>query len=107
MVGPGRPVGERREPATAGQPPAQPAPADHPARSGALGWAGGILALRLLLAASWAFTRYLHAPRAAESPSAPQEVLVQPPPTIAVLPLVDMSPSAGTAYPGHGPAPNA
>jgi TolB-like protein/Flp pilus assembly protein TadD/DNA-binding winged helix-turn-helix (wHTH) protein len=102
MVAAVRPLGERRDPAAAATPPVEPAPADDRAPPGMLGWAGAILVLALLLAAPWAFTRYLRAPKPAESGAAPGEVLVQPPRTIAVLPLVDMSPAGGNAYLGDG-----
>jgi TolB-like protein/Tfp pilus assembly protein PilF/DNA-binding winged helix-turn-helix (wHTH) protein len=98
MVAPVRPRGERREAAAPAQPVA-PGPAGRP---NARGWAGGIIALLLLLAVPWAFTRYLRGPKPADSASMPREVVVQPPRTIAVLPLVDMSPAGGNAYLGDG-----
>jgi len=65
-------------------------------------WLGGILIVTLLLATPWLFTRYLRAPTAAAPPEVPGTVIVQPPRTIAVLPLVDMSPAGGNAYLGDG-----
>jgi TolB-like protein/Flp pilus assembly protein TadD/DNA-binding winged helix-turn-helix (wHTH) protein len=65
-------------------------------------WLGGFLIVMLLLATPWLFTRYLRAPTAAAGTEAPGTVIVQPPRTIAVLPLVDMSPAGGNAYLGDG-----
>jgi len=68
----------------------------------ALGWAGGIVVTALLLAAPWAVNHYLRAPKPAASAATPRLAVVQPPRTIAVLPLVDMSPAGGNAYLGDG-----
>lgn len=69
----------------------------------ALAWLGALLVIALLLVAPWAITRYLRAPRLAESAaSGPGVVIVQPPRTIAVLPLIDMSPDGSSAYLGDG-----
>jgi hypothetical protein len=73
------------------------------ARAPVLGWLGGISAVALLLAAPWAISRYLRGPQPAEPlAGAPGSVVVQPPRTIAVLPLIDMSPAGGNAYLGDG-----
>lgn len=66
-------------------------------------WLSGALVVALLLAAPWALTHYLRAakPQVAGS-GTPESVVVQPPRTIAVLPLVDMSPAGGNAYLGDG-----
>ena len=51
----------------------------------------------------WAITHYLRAPRIPDSTSSgPGVVIVEPPRTIAVLPLVDMSPDRSSAYLGEG-----
>jgi TolB-like protein/Flp pilus assembly protein TadD/DNA-binding winged helix-turn-helix (wHTH) protein len=112
MVATVRPLADRRR-----SPPEWPAaPAHDAAPAGApmeaagtatrrrvLGWLGGILAAALLLAVPWAISRYLRGPRPAEPfAGAPGSVLVQPPRTIAVLPLVDMSPAGGNAYLADG-----
>ena len=69
----------------------------------ALAWLGALLVIALLLAAPWAITRYLRAPKVAESTaSGAGVVIVQPPRTIAVLPLIDMSPDRSNAYLGDG-----
>jgi tetratricopeptide (TPR) repeat protein/DNA-binding winged helix-turn-helix (wHTH) protein len=65
----------------------------------ALGWVSGIVVTALLLAAPWAVTHYLRAPKPGASAGV---AVVQPPRTIAVLPLVDMSPAGGNAYLGDG-----
>ena len=74
--------------------PASTAP---PAR----GMLGGLLVIAALVAVPWALTHYLRAPPSSAGRSA-QQVVVQPPRTIAVLPLVDLSPSGGNAYLGDG-----
>src|SRR5258705_232628 len=77
-------------------------PADVPGPR-VLVWLGGILAVALLLAAPWAISRYLRGPQPAEPfARAAGSVVVQPPRTIAVLPLLDMSPAGGNAYLGDG-----
>jgi TolB-like protein/Flp pilus assembly protein TadD/DNA-binding winged helix-turn-helix (wHTH) protein len=92
MVATVRPLADRR----------RSSPADAP-RPRVLGWLGGILAVALLLAAPWALSRYLRGPRPAEPVAgAPGSVVVQPPRTIAVLPLIDISPAGGNAYLGDG-----
>jgi TolB-like protein/DNA-binding winged helix-turn-helix (wHTH) protein/cytochrome c-type biogenesis protein CcmH/NrfG len=69
----------------------------------ALAWAGAALAIALLLAVPWAITHHLRAPKVPEtSASGPGVVIVQPPRTIAVLPLIDMSPDRSNAYLGDG-----
>ena len=78
-------------PAVALPPPPVPGP-------GALGWLGGVLAVALLLGLPWAATRYLRTPNA----PAPASVRVQPPHSIAVLPLIDVTPGDGNSYLGDG-----
>jgi tetratricopeptide (TPR) repeat protein/DNA-binding winged helix-turn-helix (wHTH) protein len=69
----------------------------------ALAWLGALLVIALLLAAPWAITHYLRAPKVAQTTaSGPGVVIVQPPRTIAVLPLIDMSPDGSNAYLGDG-----
>jgi TolB-like protein/Flp pilus assembly protein TadD/DNA-binding winged helix-turn-helix (wHTH) protein len=119
MVAPVKPLKDRRRPTAA---PAVPywvksaeedqstsaeAPAAStgtaPAPRGALAWAGGMLVIAVLLAAPWAITHYLRAPKPAGALiSTPGSVVVQPPRTIAVLPLVDMSPDGKSGYLGDG-----
>ncbi len=89
---PTRAVGSETPPPAALRPPP---PSSGP---GALGWAGGLLAVALLLGLPWAATRYLRAPRA----PAPESVRVQPPHSIAVLPLIDVTPGDGNSYLGDG-----
>jgi tetratricopeptide (TPR) repeat protein/DNA-binding winged helix-turn-helix (wHTH) protein len=69
----------------------------------ALAWLGALLVIAVLLAAPWGLTRYLRAPKVADTTaSGPGVVTVEPPRTIAVLPLVDMSPDRSNAYLGDG-----
>jgi TolB-like protein/Flp pilus assembly protein TadD/DNA-binding winged helix-turn-helix (wHTH) protein len=113
MVAAVRPLGERRHsepPPTpywindeAGEQAPQPAPsreatAQAPGRPGLIAWAGGALVVTLLLALPWAATRYLRAP----APPAERSVRVQPPHSIAVLPLLDVTPGDGNRYLGDG-----
>ena len=116
MVAPVTPLAERRrseppptpywinEPEPAAAAPsttATPAAALSPppaAGPGALGWLGGLLAVVLLLGLPWAATRYLRAPGA----PAHESVRVQPPHSIAVLPLIDVTPGDGNGYLGDG-----
>jgi TolB-like protein/tetratricopeptide (TPR) repeat protein/DNA-binding winged helix-turn-helix (wHTH) protein len=63
------------------------------------GWLGGILLIAALLAVPWAIRHYQGVPKHAEAPAT---VVVQPPRTIAVLPLLDTSPAGGNAYLGDG-----
>src|SRR5262245_14239911 len=70
-----------------------------PAGPGAFGWVGALLIVVALLALPWAATRFL---RPSAPPSSAQAVIVQPPRTIAVLPLVDTSPGGVNAYLGEG-----
>jgi TolB-like protein/Flp pilus assembly protein TadD/DNA-binding winged helix-turn-helix (wHTH) protein len=68
-------------------------------------WVGGIVAVGLLLAVPWALTHYLrpNPPDAGRADaSAAHQVVVQPPRTIAVLPLVDVSPDGKSGYLGDG-----
>ena len=86
------------EEGTAAPAPA-PAPAPPaPATPGMFGWAGGALLVLLILALPWAVTRYLRSPAPAEQKS----VRVQPPHSIAVLPLRDVTPGDGNRYLGDG-----
>ena len=55
----------------------------------------------VLLALPWAATHYLRTSPAA-APAGAASVIVQPPHTIAVLPLVDVSPGDGNTYLGEG-----
>ncbi|HUL19354.1 MAG TPA: tetratricopeptide repeat protein, partial [Steroidobacteraceae bacterium] len=76
-------------------PPPPPAPGP-----GVLGWLGGLIAVALLLGLPWAATRYL---RVARAPApAHESVRVQPPHSIAVLPLIDVTPGDGNSYLGDG-----
>ena len=100
MVATVRPLADRRRSSPAGAPIEEAGAA---ARPRVLGWLGGILAVAVLLAAPWAISRYLRGPQPAEPfAGAPGSVVVQPPRTIAVLPLLDMSPAGGNAYLGDG-----
>jgi len=103
-----------RASASAGPPAAAPAPAAataapdsaspdsaSPAAPRIAGWAGGLVVIAALLAGPWAishFWRAQHGTRAAAAGA----VVVQPPRTVAVLPLVDLSPAGGNAYLGDG-----
>ena len=69
-----------------------------PQGPGALGWLGGLFAVALLLGLPWAATRYLRTPSAPVNAS----VHVQPPHSIAVLPLIDVTPGDGNGYLGDG-----
>ena len=120
MVASVRPLTERRrsEPATPywmdesepraaaplpGAPPVPPteAPAPPAQGPGILGWVGAAFAVLVLLALPWAATHYLRTSPAA-APATAASVIVQPPHTIAVLPLVDVSPGDGNTYLGEG-----
>jgi TolB-like protein/Flp pilus assembly protein TadD/DNA-binding winged helix-turn-helix (wHTH) protein len=116
MVAPVSPMAERRrseppptpywineaEPAAGGaSEPTAPAPSGPPPPAegpGALGWVGGLFAVALLLGLPWAATRYLRTPSAPVNAS----VHVQPPHSIAVLPLIDVTPGDGNGYLGDG-----
>src|SRR5580765_3183395 len=90
--------------AAAGVPPAAApdgvAGATPPPLRSPLTWITGVAAVLVLLALPWGVTRYLRnpAPVAADA----RTVTVQPPRTIAVLPLVDVTPGDGNAYLGDG-----
>jgi TolB-like protein/Flp pilus assembly protein TadD/DNA-binding winged helix-turn-helix (wHTH) protein len=115
MVAAVRPLTERRrrEPATPywmgeggsgpAAAPAAPAPEVAPPapRPGALAFAGATLAVLALLAVPWAAT-HLFGNRHGPQPGNTAAVLVRPPHTIAVLPLVDVTPGDGNAYLGDG-----
>ena len=69
----------------------------------ALAWLGALVVVALLLAAPWALTHYLRSPQVAQTTAGGAGVvIVQPPRTIAVLPLIDMSPDRSNAYLGDG-----
>jgi TolB-like protein/Flp pilus assembly protein TadD/DNA-binding winged helix-turn-helix (wHTH) protein len=81
------------------------APVSTSAAPHALAWIGALLAIAALLAAPLAITRFLRTTRPADGLQpgrAPGVVVVQPPRTIAVLPLLDMSPDGSSAYLGDG-----
>jgi len=67
-------------------------------------WVGGILAVMLLLAVPWTLTHYLrpNPVDAGRADGVSRLARVQPPRTIAVLPLVDASPDGKSAYLGDG-----
>jgi TolB-like protein/Tfp pilus assembly protein PilF/DNA-binding winged helix-turn-helix (wHTH) protein len=95
--------------ATATPPARAPAAAESPTAGStvapprAFAWLGAFLVIALLLAAPWAITHYLRAPKVTqETASGPGVVIVQPARTIAVLPLIDMSPDRSNAYLGDG-----
>jgi TolB-like protein/Flp pilus assembly protein TadD/DNA-binding winged helix-turn-helix (wHTH) protein len=90
-------------PVTAAREPAASAADVAAAPRGALAWAGGILVIAALLALPWGITHYLRTPTP-EVPlvSTPGTVVVQPPRTIAVLPLIDVSPDGKNGYLGEG-----
>lgn len=71
---------------------------------GGASWAGGIIAVGMLLAVPWALTHYLHpdSTGGGRAAGSSRQVVVQPPRTIAVLPLVDASPDGNSAYLGDG-----
>ncbi len=99
MVATVQPLNDRRRPA----PPEVPAPEAPRAGPRSLAWLGGLSVVAVLLAVPWALTRYLQIGKPPEHlGAAPGTVVVQPPRTIAVLPLVDMSPAGGNAYLGDG-----
>jgi len=77
-------------------------PTGHAPRGGS--WVGGILAVMLLLAVPWALTHYLrpNPVDAGRADGVSHQVPVQPPRTIAVLPLVDASPDGKSTYLGDG-----
>jgi TolB-like protein/tetratricopeptide (TPR) repeat protein/DNA-binding winged helix-turn-helix (wHTH) protein len=91
-------------PATPGAPAAEPAGAPAPPAAqgpGAFGWLGAALAVLVLLALPWAATRYLRT-SPSPAPAGAATVIVQPLNTIAVLPLVDVTPGDGNTYLGDG-----
>jgi TolB-like protein/Flp pilus assembly protein TadD/DNA-binding winged helix-turn-helix (wHTH) protein len=65
-------------------------------------WAAALLVALALLAAPWALTRYLRSGARAPQTAPRSAVVVQPPRTIAVLPLLDLSPARDNAYLGDG-----
>ena len=85
-------------PAPAALPAGEPALAHAP---GAFGWIGASLAVLLLIAIPWSLTHYLRTPKA-DGARTDTSVVVQPPRSIAVLPLTDMSPGGGNSYLGDG-----
>jgi TolB-like protein/tetratricopeptide (TPR) repeat protein/DNA-binding winged helix-turn-helix (wHTH) protein len=78
-----------------------PAEAALPRAPGTFGWIGAALAVLLLIALPWSLTHYVRR-HETDLPKAAESVLVQPPRTIAVLPLTDMSPGGGNSYLGDG-----
>jgi TolB-like protein/Flp pilus assembly protein TadD/DNA-binding winged helix-turn-helix (wHTH) protein len=116
MVAAVRPLTERRrsEPvtpywmgegsaATPAAPPATGTPEapPHAPRPGVLAFAGATLAVLSLLAVPWAATHLFGGARGPQANSG-AAVVVRPPHTIAVLPLVDVTPGDGNAYLGDG-----
>ena len=84
-------------------PPAAPAPSVSASKPHPLAWIGALLVIAVLLAAPWTVNRYLRAPKRADGlERGAGVVVVQPPRTIAVLPLLDMSPDGSSAYLGDG-----
>jgi TolB-like protein/tetratricopeptide (TPR) repeat protein/DNA-binding winged helix-turn-helix (wHTH) protein len=75
-----------------------PPPAPRP---GLLAFIGGTLAVLALLAVPWAVTHLFGGARG-QQPVNGATVLVRPPHTIAVLPLVDVTPGDGNTYLGDG-----
>jgi TolB-like protein/Flp pilus assembly protein TadD/DNA-binding winged helix-turn-helix (wHTH) protein len=70
-----------------------------------LAWVGALLIITALLAAPFAITHYLRTPKrvgSGDPAGGAGVVVVQPPRTIAVLPLLDMSPDGSSAYLGDG-----
>ena len=59
------------------------------------------MVIAALLAVPWAISHFWRAPRG-DSAAGADTVVVQPPRTVAVLPLVDLSPAGGNAYLGDG-----
>lgn len=97
---PPSPAAAPAEPAALALAPAEaaaPARAAAPRRPLILG--AGVLGALLLLALTFTVARYLKTSLRATNASA---VIVQPPRTIAVLPLVDVTPGDGNAYLGDG-----
>jgi len=95
------PAGDSETGVAGDTPAATAAAAPAPPATGAPGWAGALLVIAALVAVPWGLTHFL---RTSGVGSAPKEarVVVQPPRTIAVLPLVDLSPAGGNAYLGDG-----
>ena len=87
----------------ASAPAASPVTAAKPERSRLATIGTGLVVVMLAVSAS-ILTRYLDRPHSGPLPATAggQSVLVQQPKTIAVLPLVDLSPNGGNAYIGEG-----
>ena len=83
----------------AAAPPDRPAPARAAALRGRLPLGAAALGVLVLLALTFTVARYLKTSPRADAASA---VIVQPPRTIAVLPLVDVTPGDGNTYLGDG-----
>jgi TolB-like protein/Flp pilus assembly protein TadD/DNA-binding winged helix-turn-helix (wHTH) protein len=103
MVAPVSPMEESPDSST--QPPPPPPPPERPRFGGSrlvVAIGTGLVVIVLAISAS-ILTRYLG--KTHERPASPQSarsVLVQQPKTIAVLPLVDLSPNGGNDYIGDG-----
>jgi TolB-like protein/Flp pilus assembly protein TadD/DNA-binding winged helix-turn-helix (wHTH) protein len=105
------PLGERSQ-----APPALPASGELPAAAPAvpespvagprpprlLWWAGAAIVLLMLILLPWWWSHTLHPSHSVAVQRAPDAVVVQPPRTVAVLPLADMSPGGGNSYLGDG-----
>jgi TolB-like protein/tetratricopeptide (TPR) repeat protein/DNA-binding winged helix-turn-helix (wHTH) protein len=72
-----------------------------PRAPGTFGWIGAAFAVLLLIALPWSLTHYVRR-HETDLPKAAESVVVQPPRTIAVLPLSDMSPGGDQSYLGDG-----
>lgn len=90
-------------PATASTAAGSPTAASSGAAPHAVAWLGALVVVALLLAAPWTITHYLRSPLVGQTNAGGSGVvIVQPPRTIAVLPLIDMSPDRSNAYLGDG-----
>ncbi|MBS0578398.1 MAG: tetratricopeptide repeat protein [Proteobacteria bacterium] len=92
-------------PVPAGPPDARPGPP--PAAAGPRlprlpWWAAAAMLLLMLIVLPWWWSHTLHPPHSVAVQRAADAVVVQPPRTVAVLPLADMSPGGGNSYLGDG-----